>query len=577
MPPGLRPWQAAEATRGVATVGIRGGTIRSRLLLVVLAALLPVTLLSAWQGKLAYDDSRRLVTDRLRANAWALAESERDPFIIARHALIFAASQPAVRASTPDCRAVLASALRGADGVVNFVRTGPDAKVRCSVLPFDPDRDMSRDKWWVESLGKSGVVATSPQIGSVSKQPVVILVLAMQSADGRFDGNLSAGISLEKLALSLQAKQAGHTGALFIANRHGIPMLETSIGRFASLPDVVQAQTEPREARASDGSGWTYVSAPLFGDELYVVYAEPDSAVTATQVAQSRFAIALQVLTLLLTSLAIWIGAQRLILRWLHRLQQLTDRFAGGDFAGERESYANAPEEITAFADRLHGMAQSIELHERQLRDALLVETALTREIHHRVKNNLQIVTSLLTLQGDRLSDPVARDVIAQARARIGALALIHRLLYEGQRGGEQGRIDMRLLLTELCAQLRAVNRSRNDVALECTARESSELSVDQAVPVTLFTVEAVTNAFRHAYLHGGGGTITVDYGAQGARALLTIADDGSGFIADAARQQMGIDLMEAFATQLDGAMTIASSSDGAVLTLDFPVAPAAD
>ncbi len=544
------------------------------MLLVVLSALLPTAILSAIQGATAFENARRLVTDRLRANASALAESERDPFIIARHALSFAAEQKAVREYTPDCSAVLATALRGAEGLINFLRTDSEGKAQCSVLPFDRGRDMSRDQWWIESRGKPGLVVSTPQIGSISKQPVLIMVRPLFKPDGSFDGTLSAGIGLKRLSLSLQNKQKGHLGRVFVVNRKGDPVLQIPSNTFTAIPDVALAQSEMRETRASDDSTWTYVAAPLFGDDLYVIYAEPNGSVMATQVAQMRFAIGLQLLTLLLTSLAIWLGAHWLILRWMHRLQGLTTRFASGDFTGERHAYAAAPKEVTELADRMHDMAEEIDRHQKQLQAALTIETALTREVHHRVKNNLQIVTSLLTLQSERLSDPLARDVVGQAKARIAALALIHRLLYEEQRGGEKGTINVCHLLTELCAQLRSANRDRTGIALECESSDSA-LSVDQAVPVALFTVEALTNAFRHAFVSGPGGTIHVGYSDQNGVAVLRISDNGSGFIADAARPQMGLDLMEAFATQLSGEMEVASSPAGAVLTLTFAVAEA--
>ena len=558
----------------MALAGFSGGTIRSRLLLIVIGALLPVALLSAWQGKVSYDNARRLVTDRLRANAWGLAESERDSFIIARHAMIFAGQSPAVRDITDSCTDILRSALMGANGVINFVRTDAEGKARCSVLPFTPGEDLSRDKWWLESLGKTGIIVASPQFGRISRQPVIILVHPLHTAEGKFIGNLSAGVSLERLSASLQRKQGGNRSSVFIVNRAGVPVLQTQPAQFSAVGNVALALTEPLEFQANDGSAWTFVAAPLFANDLFVVYAEPNKAVMATQAAQTRNAFALQVLTLLLTSLAIWYGSKWLILRWLNRLQRLTAQFARGDFTGERAVYADAPEEITELSDRLHDMGEAIAEHERQLRSALAVESALTREVHHRVKNNLQIVTSLLTLQSERLADPLAREVVGQARARIGALGLIHRLLYEEQRGSEQGSVNMQVLLGELCAQLRSANRQRADITLECDAQDSA-LPVDAAVPVTLFTVEAITNGYRHAFERGVGGTIRVNFAIKDTEAMLRISDDGSGFLADAALPQMGLDLMQAFTTQLNGAMKIESSSSGAQLTLNFSVGAA--
>lgn len=537
----------------------------------VLAALLPLTILGAWQNLVSYRNARLLVTDQLRAKAWAIAENQRDPFIIARHALLFAAQQPAVRTMDSQCNEVLGSALQGAVGIVNFVRADSQGRARCSVLPFAPGTDMSRDRWWIETRGKPGVVVSTPQIGRISQRPVLIMVHNLQTPDGKFDGTISAAIDLKRLASSLQRKLASQSDALVIADSSGTPVLQMPAGKFRSLPAVAQAQTEPLEAIASDKSEWTFVSAPLFADQLFVVHAEPKRSVMAKQLASTSVVLWLQLLALLTTSLAIWVGSQRLILRWLAKLQKLTARFTKGDFTIEPDAFSAAPAELSLLADQLYDMAGEIDKHEKGLRAALLAQTGLTREVHHRVNNNLQIVTSLLSLQSDKTTDPWARNVIGVARARIGALGLIHRLLYRAGSGGEHGAINLVLLLADLSAHMRTVNCDRRHIALECVSADRM-MSVDQAIPLTLFIVEAVTNAFRHAFRHGQPGTIQVELIIDENIALLTVRDDGEGFADTATNPGIGYDLMHAFAAQLGGTMELARGESGAAVLLRFPV-----
>jgi two-component sensor histidine kinase len=552
---------------------LEGGTIRSRLILVVLVALVPVAALTAWQTGQNYDASREMVADRLRSHAWAIAETERDPFVIARHTLAFGAQQPAVRDISAGCNEMLRAALRETEGIVNFLRVDAQGKVRCSALAFMPGTDVSRDPWWAEAQDRTELFVAAPMIGRVSGKPILAMVQPLRDSAGRMAGSLNAGIGLESLAASLHRKARERPGHAFVVDRQGHTLLRVDGPQFDRIARIGLARSQALEVEARDGSEWTLVSAPLFGDALSIVYAEPSQAIMAAQVAQLRYAMALQVLTLILTSLAIWIGSQRLILRWLRRLQALTARFAAGDFTGERAAYAEAPVEIAELSGHLHDMAEAIDRNELQQRRALVIEAKLTREVHHRVRNNLQIVTSLLTLQGQRLSDPEARLAIDQARARISALGLIHRLLYEEGRGGEQGAIDMRHLLSELCAQQRSANRSRQEVSLECSAQDFT-LPVDQAVPLTLFTLEAITNAFRHAFPDGASGTIAVNFSVEDGQARMRITDDGGGFKPEAGQAQMGIELMQAFATQLEGSLDISSGDRGSTLLLRFPAAP---
>lgn len=537
-----------------------------------MVALLPVTVLGAWQNFASYQNARLLVTDRLRTKAWAIAESERDPFIVARHALAIVGQQSAVQTMGPQCNDVLRGALHGGMGIVNYLRTDSQGRARCSGLPFKPGTDMSRDRWWIESLGKPGVVVSTPQIGRISQRRVLIMARNLQTPDGKFNGTISAAVSLESLASSLRSKLAGGNGALVITDRSGAPVLQMPAGKFRPLPAVAQALNEPLETIANDGSEWTFVSVPLLDDQLFVVYAEPTSSVMAKQFSSTSAALWLELLALLTTSLAIWVGSQRLILRWLERLQQLTARFTKGDFTTEHDTFSTAPAELSLLAGQLNDMAGAIDKHERGLRAALLAETRLTREVHHRVNNNLQIVTSLLSLQSDRTSDPWAQNVIGVARARIGALGLIHRLLYQEGTGGEHGAINVLLLLTDLCAHLRAINRDRRDIELECTCADTM-MTVDQAIPLTLFTVEAVTNAFRHAFRQGQPGMIQVELNIEEGNALLSVRDDGEGNGDTATNSGFGSDLMHAFAAQLGGTMELARGESGAVVSLRFPLA----
>jgi two-component sensor histidine kinase len=546
-------------------------TIRTNLLWVVFAALLPLCGVAVWQAYVGLEDSRILVATRLRANASVIAERERDPFIIARNSLIIAAEQPDVRQIGSRCSEILAGALKGAYGLLNFLRADADGKARCSVLPFTAGQDLSKNRWWLDRRGRQSLYLSEPEVGAISKRPILIMVLPLYSSEGKFQGTLSAGVSIEQLQASLRRKGPGVPGVVLLADGTGKPIITEQAKRFGVLDDVIDAQSFPHVTVAKDGSEWTYVTAPLFRNDLHIVYAEPEKAVTKSALSRMWPSLLLPLLALVLASIAIWFATQRLILRWLNQLQLLTARFARGDFTGELAKYDNAPAELSEFAADLHNMAGAIDTQERDLREALATKIALTKEVNHRVKNNLQIINSLLTLQSERVTDPVVRLALGQARSRIAALGLIHRLLYEGDGGDEQGCVNMRRLLNDLSAQLRNSFRDRTEITLECHASDTF-LTADQAVPVTLFTVEAVTNAFQHAFVAGRKGSINLHFEVDGGTAEMLVADDGQGFVQAATTKNMGIDLIQAFGQQVDGIVEINSLPSGTELTLRFPV-----
>lgn len=210
-----------------------------------------------------------------------------------------------------------------------------------------------------------------------------------------------------------------------------------------------------------------------------------------------------------------------------------------------------------------------------RLRDRLEAKLSFSREVNHRVKNNLQIVNSLLSMQAIRLTDPVAKLAVGQALARIAALSLTHRLLYEHDHDEYLGQLDMARLIPDLSRQLRIIYRDQVNIELThetCNA----VVSADQATALSLFIVEAVTNAFRHAYRDGAMGRIMLLFEHDGRNASICVSDDGQGFEQNDHAADMGMDLIQAYTKQLGGTIDIVTSGAGTSLCLRFGLLAAA-
>jgi len=216
-------------------------------------------------------------------------------------------------------------------------------------------------------------------------------------------------------------------------------------------------------------------------------------------------------------------------------------------------------------------MAAAVQDRDRRLREALAQKTLLIRETHHRVKNNLQIVMSLLSLQAGQLRDPKAQEVLRQAQIRVNALALVHRILHEIE---DLGAVDLKRLIEDLAHQIHeGFGADRRDLHLELhiTPRQAPS---DLAVPLTLFTVEAMTNAFKHAYpVSARGGRITVSLLPVGDGKLrLAIEDDGVGVQKEPGGKGIGSRLIQAFAQQVGGVATVSPrDTGGTIVELIFP------
>jgi hypothetical protein len=150
---------------------------------------------------------------------------------------------------------------------------------------------------------------------------------------------------------------------------------------------------------------------------------------------------------------AVLITAERGVIRWIIYLQRVAAIYAKGRFTIRPLQAERAPPEIRELAATLDAMAGAIVTRDASLMDSLAEKDALMREIHHRVKNNLQIITSLLNMQQRALADPAAKAAMNDTRQRITALAQIYRALYQGP---DLKRVDLRPFLEELTAQLLA-------------------------------------------------------------------------------------------------------------------------
>ena len=232
---------------------------------------------------------------------------------------------------------------------------------------------------------------------------------------------------------------------------------------------------------------------------------------------------------------------------------------------------ASAPAEIAELADAMEDMAADIDQRDKDLKAAIEVRDAAVKEIHHRVKNNLQIVTSFLNLQGRQLQDEEARQAIAAARHRIDALAIVHQTLYQHER---LELVSMQPFLKGLIDHLaEALGMEALNIRIS-QSYDEMERPADDAIPIALFLVEAVTNATKYAFRREEGGEISISLTAgEDDSVRLKVADNGLGFDPSSkAPKGLGSKLMTAFARQLKGRLDIQSKpGGGTAITLYMP------
>jgi two-component sensor histidine kinase len=193
-------------------------------------------------------------------------------------------------------------------------------------------------------------------------------------------------------------------------------------------------------------------------------------------------------------------------------------------------------------------------------------------EFEHRVKNNFQIVASMLDIQRRRVSDPAASEALGSALMRVDSIARAHRHL---NRDGQASEVNVSEYLRDLCDTLSDALLLRGGVTLTCDA-DAARIPRDHAVSIGLVVNELVTNAAKHAFAGRETGTIRVSWKhlpEGGWR--LTVADDGVGLPPGSRAKRkdggLGQRLIEAFAKQAGGTLTTESDANGTRVTMDLP------
>jgi two-component sensor histidine kinase len=196
---------------------------------------------------------------------------------------------------------------------------------------------------------------------------------------------------------------------------------------------------------------------------------------------------------------------------------------------------------------------------EQAISAALQEKDTLLRELYHRVKNNLQVISSLLDLQLRTLPEEAARTALQESANRVRAMALVHEKLYQSK---NLSSISLDDYIADLCRHLgNAAGADQRGITMHALV-EAVEVGLQVAIPVGLVLNELLANSLRHAFPDGRRGSITVHLESQDGGCLLRVVDDGVGMptgMNPASSTSLGLKLVHALTAQLDGRFQIRS------------------
>jgi two-component sensor histidine kinase len=210
---------------------------------------------------------------------------------------------------------------------------------------------------------------------------------------------------------------------------------------------------------------------------------------------------------------------------------------------------------------------RDLEAKSAELEASLREKDVMLKEIHHRVKNNLQIVNSLLYLRMNGIADEKTRALFAESQNRVQAMALVHEELY---RAPDLSQVDMGDYVTKLVGRLVSFSPAPVSVSYDLGP---VRLLPDEAIPCGLLIDELVMNAFKHAFDGRSGGKLAISMKEASGIIELEVADDGPGIdpgILDGHTGGLGLSIIKSLADQLRGALSI-GTGPGARFKLRFP------
>lgn len=460
-----------------------------------------------------------------------------------------------------------------------YKHTLADDGSRGELLAQVPDFDARNRGWFVAARDAEGAAAWSSAYILVTGQDMAVAAArAVYDDSGHLLGVVAADLFLSHLSSFLRSLSISDGGVAFIVDREGLmiasstedPLFRTSeatgvarrLGadeygnpavRAAAvlLRPAVGDEIEPPAAVPSGIDAVSQASSDggrirVEGDRLIVEVAAievpeapywlvcvvlPEADFLSDTTRTMRLALVAAIAVVILVSAVIvrlsWSVTEPLV----HLVSSL-HAFSGGTLAGVGRSsrVAEIDDLIGSFntmADRLNAETSERQLATDRLRKSLSEREVLLRELNHRTKNNMNVISAMLRLRTNATGDESTTALLRDLDGRIQSMALVHQKLYQSD---TLSQIDLRDYIHDLVALIREMNSGRASAVRIEVAGEPISVSIEVAVPCGLVVNELVTNAIKYAFSESSGGRIGVDLlRPDSGRLILRVSDDGRG------------------------------------------------
>ncbi|MFT3690696.1 sensor histidine kinase [Paenirhodobacter sp.] len=560
----------------------------ARLALVLAIALFPLLLLSVVQSRSMAREAQA------RSEAALMGETLRAVSVTTRliqqaeaETRLLAFRLPMIAADPRTCNAVMrdAKAANPHASFVGFART--DGLLTCSsegkVL------NVAGSPRFEALIREDGPAYAVSELGYVSETSVLTISYPVRDKDGQRIGIVGMSLPHDGIvrlgeAPRLHASDSDKPLAILTFDRNGT-ILTASGGMEEGAKQVPVTPLNSFHGRLArtfmaqsvSGQPRIYSVVDLIPDQLYALGSWPADEPLPFGPA-ARFPPSLVPALMWAASLFVaYFATQKMVTGYVKRLGRALRSFASGNRIVADLGVEGAPREIRDLAETYEKMTETILHDEAELEDTIHHKEVLLREVHHRVKNNLQLIASIINMQVRRARTPETKAMLKGLQERVIGLATVHRGLYM-----TSGLTDINAneLIRDIVRQLMRATTGPDRKILTEVSIEPIQLTPDQAVPLSLLLTEAMTNAVKYASADTGTPALAIGLNrlSEG-RARLEIRNSlaASGphrdaTAAGAGETGLGSQLLNAFVQQLGGVLRVDTSAGTYAVVVEFDI-----
>ena len=467
-----------------------------------------------------------------------------------------------------------------------------DGKMRCS--SSGKQLDFSGNALFDEVIAAKEPHFVVNRNAPISGTSVLGISHPVVDADGVYLGYVSISVphaALDKLRenRSIFGKYDPNLLSLWTFDRDGT-MLTASVdlteaqGQVPAsrpLTSLVNSNGVVFEDSSLSGEDRTYVVVPIVPGDLYLM-SRWESAAKRQSGMTGLWAYLPTLMMWLAGFLVAIAGTERLVTRHVRVLNRSIRSFAKGDRSLREIDLAGAPAELRQLGEAYLSMTEAITHGEARMEDTVHRKRVLLREVHHRVKNNLQLIASIMNIQMRKAISPEAKSLLKGLQDRVMSLATIHRGLYQ-----TSGMTDVHAaeLFIDIVRQITTLSSGGDRNFRVVTDIDDIRLVPDQAVPLSLLMTEALTNAIKHSVgTRAEPGVIELRFkkdpeGLAVMEVINSLPAHGtvSASEIDSMNSGLGTQLLTAFAQQLGGALEQGEMGGRYVVRLSFKTTPLAE